>query len=319
MARAAPRTAPAAVKPTRPPSLAPARLSYRPLDDLIPYARNARTHSAEQIAKLAASIEEFGFAAPVLADDQGIIAGHGRVVALRKLVDLGRTVRLPSGEPLEPGQVPVIDCSGWTATQRHAYILADNRLTLEAGWDEQALAIEMKDLQLQGFNLDLVGFTEGELSAMLNPLPLAGSNGRAEGAPEPPTVPVSRLGDVWRLGPHRRRCCVIELAPADCDLVIGYWQEISGKQARRADGPTFEEVHADREPETAPEAAPVPVPEADLYRPAKARNGPKPATKPRAGAKGLPPPPKPRGRPPGRSSTKATDAPSPAKKKPRRV
>jgi ParB-like chromosome segregation protein Spo0J len=108
-------------------------VTYRPLETLIPYARNARTHSEEQVAQIAASIREFGWANPVLADgENGIIAGHGRVLAARKL---GMTV------------VPVIELAGLSEAQKRAYILADNRLALSGGWDKELLGIELGDLQ----------------------------------------------------------------------------------------------------------------------------------------------------------------------------
>ncbi len=126
----------------------------RNVDDLIPYARNARTHSPEQVQKLAGSIKEFGFLNPVvISEDGGILAGHGRVMAAQKL---------------GIKQVPCIIESHLTETQRKAYILADNRLALDAGWDEEMLALELGDLLNNNFNKDIIGFTEKEISDILN-------------------------------------------------------------------------------------------------------------------------------------------------------
>lgn len=125
-------------------------VTYKPLGDLIPYARNSRTHSDAQVAQIAASIKEFGFTNPVLIDeDGGIIAGHGRVLAARKL---GHT------------EVPTIALEGITPTQRKAYVIADNKLALNAGWDEELLSLELGDLNEQEFSMELLGFDANELN-----------------------------------------------------------------------------------------------------------------------------------------------------------
>lgn len=125
-----------------------------PVESLIPYARNARTHSDDQVAQIAASIREFGFCNPVLIDGvKGIIAGHGRVLAARKL---GMQT------------VPCIELSHLNENQKRAYILADNRLALNAGWDEAMLALELSALKLDNFDLDLTGFDDGEIDSLLN-------------------------------------------------------------------------------------------------------------------------------------------------------
>ena len=124
----------------------------RPIESLVPYARNARTHSDAQVAQIAASIVEFGFTSPVLIDDEGgIVAGHGRVLAARQL---GRT------------SVPCIVLDGLTKTQRRAYVLADNKLALNAGWDDALLSIEFAELKAQGFDLSLTGFDDVALSGL---------------------------------------------------------------------------------------------------------------------------------------------------------
>jgi ParB-like chromosome segregation protein Spo0J len=124
-------------------------------DTLIPYARNTRTHSEAQVAQIAGSIREFGFTNPVLIDgENGIIAGHGRVLAAQKL---------------NLGEVPCIRLSHLTDTQRRAYIIADNKLALNAGWDEELLGLELADLREEGFDLDLTGFDGAGIEAFLNP------------------------------------------------------------------------------------------------------------------------------------------------------
>ena len=125
------------------------KIEQRAIEALIPYARNSRTHSEAQVAQIAASIREFGFTNPVLIDkDGGIIAGHGRVMAARKL---------------GLKDVPCIALGHLTAAQRKAYIIADNKLALNAGWDEELLAVEFADLKDAGFDLELTGFAAGEL------------------------------------------------------------------------------------------------------------------------------------------------------------
>src|SRR4051812_45671770 len=161
-----------------------------PVAELIPYARNARTHSAAQVAQLAASIREFGFTNPILVDgERGVIAGHGRLLAARKL---GLT------------EVPTIELSHLTPAQRRAYILADNRLALSAGWDDDLLRIELGGLQAEGFDLSITGFDLGEIEVLFA-TPTDGLTD-PDDVPEPPAVPVSRPGDLWLLGRHRLAC-----------------------------------------------------------------------------------------------------------------
>lgn len=126
---------------------------YKPIGELIPYARNSRTHSDVQVAQIAASIKEFGFTNPVLIDeDGGIIAGHGRVLGARKL---------------GMDEVPTITLEGLTKTQRKAYVIADNKLALNAGWDEELLRIDFSELDSEGFDLDLIGFTAEEMAEII--------------------------------------------------------------------------------------------------------------------------------------------------------
>jgi DNA modification methylase len=164
-------------------------IERRPLAELTPYARNARTHSDAQIAQIAASIREWGWTMPVLVDDAGsIIAGHGRILAAARL---------------GIGEAPVMVARGWSEAQKRAYVIADNKLTENAGWDQGLLEIEVADLASVGFDLSLMGFSESELAR------LTGSNPGLtdpDEAPDLPAVPVSELGDVWLLGRHRLVC-----------------------------------------------------------------------------------------------------------------
>ena len=174
------------------------------INKLIPYARNSRTHSDEQVMQIAASIEEFGFTNPVIADEIGIVAGHGRVMAARQLYAAGKTIKLPSGTAIPAGTVPVIDCTGWSDAKRRAYIIADNKLALNAGWNEEVLALELKDLGELGFDLEVIGFDDKELAKLLADKPE--TDGDPEDVPEFPVVPTSKRGDVWILGKHRLVC-----------------------------------------------------------------------------------------------------------------
>lgn len=130
------------------------KVSYRRIEDLIPYARNARTHSDDQVARIAGSIKEFGWTNPILVDgENGIIAGHGRLAAARKL---------------GMSEVPVIELDGLSDVQKRAYIIADNKMALDAGWDDELLKIEFEDLKIEGYNLELTGFSEVEIGNVLN-------------------------------------------------------------------------------------------------------------------------------------------------------
>ena len=161
------------------------------LDALIPYARNSRTHSDAQVAQIAASIKEFGFTNPVLIDETGsIIAGHGRVMAARKLAI---------------ADVPSIRLTHLTEAQKKAYVIADNKLALNAGWDDEMLAVELTDLKDMGFDLDLTGFSTDEIEALLAPVGTEGLTDE-DSVPEVPEAPVTVLGDVWLLGKHRVMC-----------------------------------------------------------------------------------------------------------------
>jgi DNA modification methylase len=166
------------------------RVERRKVADLIPYARNARTHSDEQVAQIAASIREWGWTTPVLIDEaSGIIAGHGRVMAARKL---------------GLAEVPVMVAAGWSEAQRRAYVLADNKLALNSGWDTAMLSEELKGLADLGFDAGLTGFSADELAGLF----AESTDGLTDPdeVPEVPVDPVSVLGDVWLLGRHRIVC-----------------------------------------------------------------------------------------------------------------
>ena len=169
------------------------KLEHWPIERLLPYIRNARTHSEEQIAQIAASIAEFGFTAPILAGSDGVIvAGHGRLAAARKLA---------------LATVPVVVLEHLTPTQRRALVIADNKIAENAGWDDELLRLELADLQEANFDLALTGFDADELLEIM-----AGEETTTEGqtdedaAPEVPVIPVSKPGDVWMCGQHRLLC-----------------------------------------------------------------------------------------------------------------
>jgi DNA modification methylase len=167
------------------------KIQFVKTSDLIPYAKNSRTHSPEQVTQIAGSIREFGFTNPVLIDSEnGIIAGHGRVMAAEKL---------------SMEEVPCLRITHLTELQKRAYIIADNRLALNAGWDAEMLKIELTDLKEENFNIDLVGFTEEELAELLAEPQSEGQTDEDE-VPEIPETPISVPGDVWVMGSHRVMC-----------------------------------------------------------------------------------------------------------------
>src|SRR5690625_2274718 len=161
------------------------------IDALIPYARNSRTHSDEQVAQIAASIKEFGFLNPIIVDgDNGIIAGHGRVMAAQKL---------------GLKELPCVEASHLTDAQRRAYIIADNKLALNAGWDDEMLRIELGELGELGFDLELTGFNLDEIDE-LQIEEIEEGLADEDAVPEAQDDPVTKPGDVWLLGKHRVMC-----------------------------------------------------------------------------------------------------------------
>jgi DNA modification methylase len=158
---------------------------------LIPYVNNSRTHSDEQVSQIAASIKEFGFLNPIIVDgENGIIAGHGRVMGAKKL---GMT------------SLPCVEANELSKAQKKAYIIADNKLALNAGWDDEVLKLEIEELKDLDFDIDLLGFDDDELELLI---PIEDVDGLTDDddVPEPPETPVSVLGDVWLLGNHRLMC-----------------------------------------------------------------------------------------------------------------
>lgn len=161
------------------------------VDKLVPYARNARTHSDEQISQIAASIKEWGWTTPVLVDEQGsIIAGHGRTLAAQRL---------------QMTEVPVMVAKGWSEAKKRAYVIADNKLALNAGWDNEMLALELGEIGELGFDLDLTGFTAEEIAALM---PVQGTDGLTDpdDAPAVQENSVTVPGDIWVMGKHRLLC-----------------------------------------------------------------------------------------------------------------
>ncbi len=162
-----------------------------PTEQLIPYARNARTHSNEQVAQIMASIAEFGFVNPVLVDaSNGLIAGHGRLLAAQRL---------------GMKEVPAIALGHLSETQKRALIIADNRIALNACWDAEMLSLELRDLQEAEYDLDILGFSEDELNDLLEFGMPEGETDEDE-VPEIPVDPVSKPGDLWVMGHHRLLC-----------------------------------------------------------------------------------------------------------------
>jgi hypothetical protein len=181
-------------------------IQWLPVAKLIPYARNARTHTDAQVAQIAASIREFGFNNPVLVDAEGgIIAGHGRVMAARKL---------------GMADVPTITLPHLSDTQKRAFILADNRIALNAGWDDDLLAIELTELNIDGFSLDILGFTQEEIDGVLN------ADEPASVSPKVWTVDVDEGGPYLFVRVHvdpsnmAKLRDIIEREFPDCDVAV---------------------------------------------------------------------------------------------------
>lgn len=187
------------------------KIEQRKVESLIPYVNNSRKHSDEQVAQIAASIKEFGWTNPILVDgDNGIIAGHGRLMAARKL---------------DMDKVPVIELAHLTPSQRKALIIADNRLALNAEWDTQMLTLELNDLLKDDFGLDILGFGAEELDALLNPIKETEGLTDEDEVPEAPE-PVTKLGDVWILGNHRLMCGDSTSIDAVNKLMVGVYPDL---------------------------------------------------------------------------------------------
>lgn len=196
------------------------RVVLRRVGDLKPYARNARTHSAEQVEQIARSITEFGWTTPILLDGKrGVIAGHGRLLAAQKL---------------GLAQVPCIELAHLSKEQRRALVIADNQIALNAGWDPGVLKVEIGALKTDGFDVSLLGFSLDAIGGLMA--------GKGEAlADEPSTKPVSRKGDEWLLGAHR---LVVGDAGSDADVAVLAWQAFSGEAAtlRGRGATTFDDI-----------------------------------------------------------------------------
>lgn len=179
------------------------QIAYKRTAALIPFSGNARTHSESQIAQIAASIKEFGWTNPILTDGDGVIAGHGRLAAA---VKLGMET------------VPCLDLTGLSPGQKRAYVIADNRLAQNAGWDDEVLSVELMQLSEADFDLSLLGFSDDELAELM--IPKTAGLTEPDAAPEAPANPVSVLGDLWVCGRHRILCGDSTVA-TDVERVLG--------------------------------------------------------------------------------------------------
>jgi DNA modification methylase len=182
------------------------------IDKLIPYARNARTHSDEQIGQIAASIKEWGWTTPILVDETGgIIAGHGRTLAAQRL---------------KMTEVPVMVAKGWSDAKKRAYVLADNKLALNAGWDNEMLRLELGEIGELGLDLDLTGFTAEEIAALM-PEQIEPGLTDPDDAPTVQENSITVPGDVWIMGKHRLLCgdstSVDDLAKLCQDQAVDMW------------------------------------------------------------------------------------------------
>ena len=168
------------------------RIEIWPVGKLVPYDKNPRTHSPEQVSQIAASIAEFGFLNPILVDTAaGIIAGHGR---------------LQAAQQLGLAQVPVVVLDHLTEAQKRAYVIADNKLALNAGWDDTLLRAEMAALAAEDFDLPVIGFSDDELADLLADPTVAEGQTDEDAVPEVPQTPVAKPGDLWKLGNHLLLC-----------------------------------------------------------------------------------------------------------------
>jgi DNA modification methylase len=183
-----------------------------PIEQLVPYAKNSRTHSDAQVAQIAASIKEWGFTSAILVDENGgIIAGHGRILAARKL---------------GMSEVPVMVAKGWSEAQKRAYVIADNKLALNAGWDNELLALELAELDGLGFDVELTGFSDDEIKALM-PVEVTEGLTDPDDAPAVQENPVTVPGDVWVMGKHRLLCgdstSVDDLAKLTQGSLVDMW------------------------------------------------------------------------------------------------
>ncbi len=182
------------------------QIKLRAIEHLVPYYRNSRTHSPAQIELLQRLMLEFGWTSPVMVDDMGIVAGHGRCMSAEALYKRGEQIKFPNGAPIPIGMVPTLDVSGWSANQRRAYIIADNQSALQAGWDEDVLKLELHELKAADYDLHMTAFDEDALDLLLADIVEAPPEGDPDAAPGLPDNPISVPGDVWICGAHRVAC-----------------------------------------------------------------------------------------------------------------
>lgn len=214
------------------------RIELVSVGSIAPYERNPRTHSDSQIDQIAASITRFGFTNPILVDSQsGIVAGHGRLLAAKKL-------------SLE--FVPIIRLDHLSDEERRAYIIVDNQIPLNAGWDEELLAGEIAALSAEGFDLDLLGFADADLAELLD----VQNDAEITPVTEPDPDPISRVGDVWKISSRRVYVSrpsgkkidtgagyTFEPDPAFADSLIRQFQRLTGSDAiLDGDGRRFSEL-----------------------------------------------------------------------------
>ena len=200
-------------KPTTP------SMELRDAAALIPYARNSNKHPPAQIAKLKASIVEYGWTNPVLVDGDLVVAGHGRLLALAELYQAGITVRFPNGAPIPAGKVPVLSCTGWSEAKRRAYVIADNRIAADSELDPEMLRIELADLQAADYDLALTGMDQSELDDLLGDVaPLGGM----------PELPSDDKGDYEQITftLHREQAELLREALADAKSQIPVGSEV---------------------------------------------------------------------------------------------
>jgi DNA modification methylase len=209
----------AGLKPTNVP-----KIKLFPLAHLVRYERNARTHSPAQVAQLESLMLEFGWTNPVMVDESGIIAGHGRCMAAENIYKRGGQINWPGGQPIPIGYVPCLDCTGWSTEQRRAYIIADNASALASGWDNDLLALELKELEAAEFDLSLTALDDDFMAELLAGVVDPVADKDPDAAPPAPDTPASVPGDVWLCGAHRVMC--------GSSLVIDDWDRLmNGEQA----------------------------------------------------------------------------------------
>jgi DNA modification methylase len=184
-----------------PPTIA---IEFVPVGDLSPYERNSRKHGADQVANIVKLITEFGWTRPILRDDKGtILAGHGALMAAKEIYAVGGRIRMFDGTAVPKGAVPAITARGWSAKQKRAYVIADNRIGEQSTWDKDALRFELDWLKGQDFDMDLTMFSSADLRGLF-----AGADGKTDpdDVPAVEKTPVAKPGDIWLLGEHRIAC-----------------------------------------------------------------------------------------------------------------